>query len=177
MGEIRRVKKTRKIENISKKDSDKTIWRQKMKQFLSIIMLSFCLFISVFCFSENSYADETELPVAEDLIAKGYEPDHLEPFYEYIDNTQHAINWYEMFYNADLHVWLQNGKTDHIDYEGHTVSSYSYTGTNYHSEARHYFLYSGVCSKCGGTITRWSSGKCPGNGHCIAPLNVPSASE
>ncbi len=56
--------------------------------------------------------------------------------------------------------------------ESHSMSSYSYTGDNYHSGKYHYIRYERSCYQCGYSDGYWDHYSCPGNGQCILPQSV-----
>ncbi len=140
--------------------------------FLSIVSM----LISTVSISVIGYAEGVTEPVNEDFIDEYIEPDHTQAFYFYLNNSQHQVKWYWWYVYTDTRVKFLTDVLEREYPENHTVSSYSYTGNNYHSGTKHYFEYAGYCEKCSGRVTKWVSGNCLGNGH-IEPFSGGSVSK
>ena len=84
----------------------------------------------------------------------------------------HLKTVYPVYYctvSGCTNSYLGNGASSTVS---HTMSSYSYTGNNYHSGSLHYVRYEHSCLQCGRTTGYWDHYSCPGNGHCILPQSV-----
>ena len=89
-----------------------------------------------------------------------------------IDDETHLKTVYPVYYctvSGCTNSYLGNGASSTVS---HTMSSYSYTGNNYHSGSLHYVRYEHSCLQCGRTTGYWDHYSCPGNGHCILPQSV-----
>lgn len=80
------------------------------------------------------------------------------------DNNTHAIS---QFIRHSCYCGYYYDGTATITAEAHTYGSYSYTGSNYHSGAYHYYEYARSCYKCGSRDAYWSRITC--NGNCQVP--------
>lgn len=88
------------------------------------------------------------------------------------DDETHLKTVYPVYYctvSGCTNSYLGNGASSTVS---HTMSSYSYTGNNYHSGSLHYVRYEHSCLQCGRTTGYWDHYSCPGNGHCILPQSV-----
>ena len=146
-----------------------------MRKTAIILFLTLCLLISAMPLS--AFAEETMEPVNEDPVDENIEPHHCEAFYTYLDNSQHQVKVYWYYIDTMTGTVFLTSMLAREYLDRHSVSSYSYSGNNYHSGTRHYFEYSGYCTRCGGLITKWESAACPGNGNCIAPFSVEPITE
>ena len=74
---------------------------------------------------------------------------------------------------AHTHQWyFDHYDTTYIPIDDDTMTSYSYTGSNYHAGNYHYIRYERHCVQCGHSTGYWDHYSCPGNGHCILPQSV-----
>ncbi len=142
------------------------------RTILASLVSLILLFPLIFIIPIKGYAEEFTTPVLEDPIDEDWVEYDSIPVYVFVNDSQHHVYWYQRFIDYSTGAIMVNG-TPHRDYlESHTIPPFSYSGTNYHSGTMHYFLYTATCSFCGGTVSNWISGLCPGNGHCIAPFGM-----
>ena len=98
--------------------------------------------------------------------------DHYDTLYIPIDGEDHLRVRYPVYYcsvSGCNEVDVSAGIEATLP---HSMTSYSYTGSNYHSGKYHYVRYERSCVQCSYSDGYWDHYLCPGNGHCILPQSV-----
>ena len=141
-----------------------------MKKIKSLAAVFLALFILA-AIPTQAFAAETHEGVAT-MHTQQWRLDHYDTTYIPIDDETHLKTVYPVYYctvSGCTNSYLGNGASSTVS---HTMSSYSYTGNNYHSGSLHYVRYEHSCLQCGRTTGYWDHYSCPGNGHCILPQSV-----
>jgi len=140
---------------------------QKIKSLAAVFLALFILA----AIPTQAFAAETHEEVAT-MHTHQWRLDHYDTTYIPIDDETHLKTVYPVYYctvSGCTNSYLGNGASSTVS---HTMSSYSYTGNNYHSGSLHYVRYEHSCLQCGRTTGYWDHYSCPGNGHCILPQSV-----
>ena len=141
-----------------------------MKRWL-LLCLALLLVVFVGFFQTPAEASEPVEPETNLEGFRDYQPDGGDVIYVFKDFDSHDVYFRQHFYDPTIGAHLY-GATEFLRTESHTPGGSTYTGNNYHSGTKHYFQYRRTCSHCTPVFYQWISANCPGNGHCISPLDV-----